>query len=829
MSVKPSFRTVPPEGLRAGIDPDSLGFETTDDCSYFPGIIGQARAVGALTMGLEIESPGYNIYVAGLTGTGKMSTIKSLLDQLDLKKKIPDDICYVNNFEDPDRPTVIMLPAGLGRQFQKDMDDMVIHLGKQIPRIFESEEFKRDSEKVVESHMARQKELVKNFNEKIQHEKFQLVQYQVGPYTRQDVAYVVEGKPHTLEQLEELNREGRFPDGDLEAVREKQGELRNELEMIMRESRQIEKEIRKEIGLLERRTGLPAVQEYISDILTKYTKHSDRIEPYLRNVQEHVLSNLKTFREKDEEQPPAPLPFFVQPPEKRLTEYGVNVLVDNSQTKEIPVIIETMPSYKNLFGTIEREIDRSGFWRTDFTRIKAGSLLRANGGYIVFNAYEALVVYGVWSFLKRTLTNRLLTMQPYDPFGMSATAIKPEPIPVDLKIIMVGGNFLYQQLYEFDDDFKKIFKVKAEFDTSMPIGEDAVGGYIQFMKKIIDDEDLLRFDKTAAAAIIEYGVRISGKRKRLSTRFSDVADIMREAGYWAKKEGSDTVRVKHVDRAYDEKVARVRLIEDKIQEMIEEGTILIDTDGAAVGQVNGLSVYDMGDYAFGKPARITAQTSMGRAGFINIEREAKLSGKTHDKGVLILEGYFKGKYAQKFPLSMDASICFEQSYAGVDGDSASLAEVCAILSSLSELPVNQNIAMTGSVNQRGEIQPVGGVNQKIEGFYDVCRSRGLTGGQGVIIPALNLQELMLRKDLVEAVSKGMFQVYPVSTVDEGMNILTGVEPGERDEQGRYPAGTVNFLVSEKLRSLAENLKNFGSESKESGSTKKRVQNKKSKG
>ncbi len=814
--MKKNFQEVAPENLRVRIDPDSLGFENTEECDYSRGLIGQERAVKSAQIGLEIESPGYNIYAAGLTGTGKTSTIKSLLDQLDLEKKIPDDICYVNNFRDPDMPKVIMLPAGMGVNFQKDMNEMIMHLEKQIPHIFGSEDFKKASEHIVSSHMAKQKEMVKEFNEKIQKENFQLVQYQVGPYTRQDIAPLYEGKPVPIEQLEALADQDKYSRENLEKTRKELSGLRIELEGLMRETRQIEREIRKEMNSLEYKAGLPVVSVMVSDIRLKYGKHSDKINSYLDEVQENILSNLKMFKEKSEEQQQQqqiPAPYYPSLPQKKFIDYKVNVVVDNSQTEKVPVITETAPTYKNLFGTIEREIDRSGFWKTDFTRIKAGSLLRANGGYIVFNALEALTEPGVWAFLKRTLKNRLLNMQPYDPFSLASTAMKPEPIPINTKVIMIGDNYLYHLLYNLEEDFKKIFKTKAQFDTEMPNKKEHITNYVLFIKRIIEDEKLLQFHKSAVAAIIEFGIRLTGKQKKLSTRFSDIADLVREANYWAKKDKSPIVTGKHVDKAYEEKIGRVSLIEDKIQEMIEDGTIMIDTEGAVVGQVNGLSIYDMGDYSFAKPSRITAETSMGRAGIINIEREAKLSGKTHDKGVLILEGYFRGKYAQDKPLTMSSSICFEQSYGGVDGDSASSTEVYAILSSLSGLPLRQNIAVTGSVNQKGEIQPIGGANQKIEGFYDVCKAKGLTGNQGVMIPSLNVPDLMLKKDVVQSVSDGKFHIYPVGTIDRGMVILTGIEAGEKDNEGDYPPETINFLVDEKLKSIAKGLKDFGAEEK----------------
>ncbi len=814
MDKKIHFEEVPVEKLRWRCDPELLKFKTTEECEYTDGIIGQERALKALKLGLAIESPGYNIYVSGRTGTGRTSTIMRILNKLDLRKKIPQDICYVNNFKNPDMPKVIFLQAGEGSKFARDMDELVDHLIKQIPLIFESDQFKKASEEVMESYRAKQKEMVKEFNDRILKEGFQLVQFQIGPFTRQDIVPLYEGKPVPFEQLEALAEQDKFSKDELERIRKKLLDFRIELDTLMRETRQIEKDLRREIENLEYKSGLPVVSELISDIRMKYSDDNEKINGYLDEVQENILSNLKNFREKEEEQQQQPMPMpFAAAPAQRFTEYRINVLVDNSQAEKVPVILETDPTYKNLFGTIEREIDRSGFWKTDFTKIKAGSLLRANGGYLVFMALDALIEPGVWYTLKRALKNRSVNMQPYDPYGIMPSALKPEPIPLDVKVVMIGDDHIYRLLYVYEEDFKKIFKTKSDFDTEMSNEEKHIDDYICFVKRVIEDEKLLQFDKTAVAAIIEYGVRLTGRQKKLSTRFSDITDLIREAHYWAGQEGARVVTVDHVDKAYEEKIDRVKLIEDKIQEMIDDGTIMIDTSGGVTGQINGLSVYDLGDHAFGKPARITAKTSMGRAGVINIEREAKLSGKTHDKGVLILEGFFRGKYAQDKPLTMSASLCFEQSYSGVDGDSASSTEVYAIISSLTDLPIRQDIAVTGSVNQKGEIQPIGGVNYKIEGFYDVCKAKGLTGTQGVIIPALNVPELMLRKDVIKSVQEGKFHIYPIKSIDQGISILTGVEAGVRDEAGRFPENTVNSLVDEKLKSIAQSLKAFGEEEK----------------
>jgi ATP-dependent Lon protease len=550
----------------------------------------------------------------------------------------------------------------------------------------------------------------------------------------------------------------------------------------------------------------PAVKDSISDIKEKF--NYEKVQQYLDEVQEDILANLGRFREKEETPPPIPglvIPQMVD----SFSEYQVNVLVDNSETKGAPVIVETTPNYRNLFGTIERVVERSGIWKTDFLHIKAGSFLRANGGYLIFNALDALMEAWVWPALKRTLKNQIIEIQTYDPFYFfSTSALKPEPIECNTKVIMIGETQIYYILYSLDDDFKKIFKIKADFDSVMNKEDEKIQQYASFIRKICDEDKLRPFDNTGIAAVVEYGVRITGRQKKLSTRFYLIADLLREANYWAEKDGSDVVTEKHVDQAIEKKIHRVNLIEEKIQEMIDDGTILIDSDGMVVGQVNGLSVYNLGDYMFGKPSRITAKTSMGKAGIINIEREVEMSGPIHNKGVYILSGYLRSKYAQDKPITMSASVCFEQSYSGVEGDSASSTELYALLSSLSGLPLRQDIAVTGSVNQKGEIQPIGGVNEKIEGFFEVCKAKGLTGKQGVMIPHLNVDDLMLRKDVVEAVKDGKFHVYPVKTIDQGVEILTGFEAGEESGDGRFKEGTVNGLVDKKLRELGTKIKEF---------------------
>jgi lon-related putative ATP-dependent protease len=805
------FEEVPVEELRWRCSADKLELKTSDDVEPCDWIIGQDRAVKAIKLGLDIKSMGYNIFVAGFVGTGRMTAIKHLLEKLEKRGEIPEDKCYVNNFKDSDVPRVISLPAGQGKLFRKDMEDLILSLKKNIPSMFEREAYKEKRKEFIKESEEGQKAILAEFEKQVKKEGFALVQIQMGPYVKPDIQPVIDHKPVSLAKLEKQVKEGNFPQEKFNELQTKYEALATLMEDVFTEGKEIIKELEKALEALDREMIVPLIKDMIKDTKAKY--ESERLRTYLDEVEESLISNLDRFKpakDKPSEMAFPGLPFIK--PEDELWEYRVNVVVDNSETKTIPIIVEANPTYKNLFGTIERVAERSGIWRTDFTKIKAGSYLKANGGYLVVNALDLLVEPGSWQALKRSLKYGQVEIGAYDPlYILGASAMKPEPIETKVDVVMIGSGYLYHLLYNLDEDFKKIFKVKADFDSVMPKDDQNVHQYACFIKKICDDDRLLPFDKTGVAGVVEFGVRVAGTQKKLSTRFTVIADLIRESSYWAQNAGSKVVKHEHVEKAIEEWIKRVSLIEDKIQEMIEDGTIMIDSEGQVVGQINGLSVYDLGEYAFGKPTRITARTSMGRAGVINIEREADLSGRTHNKGVLILGGYLRGKYAQDKPLTASASICFEQSYSGVDGDSASSTEVYAILSSLSGIPLRQDVAVTGSVNQKGEIQPIGGVNEKIEGFFQVCKAKGLTGTQGVMIPHQNVKELMLRNEVVEAVREGKFRVYPVKTLDQGIEILTGMKAGERREDGTFEEGSVNDLVDKQLKQYAENLKKFGAE------------------
>jgi ATP-dependent Lon protease len=623
----------------------------------------------------------------------------------------------------------------------------------------------------------------------------------MGPITRPDVLPQFEGQPVTLEQLEELVTEGKLPQEQAGALREKHKVLAEALGEVAKQMRSIERKVQDEVEGLNRSMVQDAIHDVLREIRDRFPQPA--VSVYLGEVEEHIVEHFgrSAEEEKSEEGEEATDPYHV---------YGVNLVVDNQSSRTVPIVTETHPSYAGLFGTVEISGERE-LGRADFSHLRAGSLVRADGGFLILNAVDVLSEPGVWPALKRTLRTgrveiRSVEHSPY-PWG---TAIKAEPIEIRTKVVMIGDGRLYSLLYELDEDFRKIFKVKAEFDADMARTPPAVDQYARFVAKICVSEKLPPFDRGAVAHVVEYGVRRAGHQERLSTHFTFVKDVIVEAAYWARQENASLVREAHVERALGEQLTRVNLAERKVKEAIRRGEIIITTEGAAVGQVNGLAIYSLGDYAFGVPARITASVGVGRAGIINIEREAALSGSTHDKGVLILSGFLRSRFAHEMPLALSASVCFEQSYGGVDGDSASSTEIYALLSSLANLPIRQDIAVTGSVNQHGEVQPIGGVNEKVEGFYDICALRGFGGTEGVLVPRRNLGHFMLREDIVQAVKEGRFHVYAVDTVDEGIEVLTGVEAGKRPEGGGpFPPASVNGRVEARLRELADLVRPYG--------------------
>lgn len=794
------------EGTTAAIEPQER-------------IIGQDRAVKAIRRGLAIKSKGYNIFVAGANGTGRTATVKKLLDEVNVGGPIPPDICYVNNFKSPDQPRLVMLQAGKGAHFKQQMVDLISSLQKKIPAIFESEEFQAARNEIVNRHMGSQKALFKNFEQKVQAESFMMVQVQVGPFTRPDLAPIVVGNPMKIDQLEALVEEGKFSAEELEKLKEKYKELSQEMEKIFKAARDIDKNIQEDLEKLAK----DWIEPLLSDLLTPIREAFDApaVQTYLDEVQADIMSHLDRFRPKLVTTPAGPggeggQPMLVPPDPSQLKDYDVNLLVDNSDLDKPRVVIETTPAFRNLFGTVERVMDRHGMWASDYRHIKTGSLLQANGGYLVLNARDFLVEPGAWATLKRSLRNEVLEIQS-DPFGFFfISALKPEKIPIQLKVLIVGDAEIYDLLHWYDEDFRKIFKIKADFDYSMPNSDENIRKLAEFVARVISEENLLPADDSGLRAIARLAIRWAGRKKKITTQFERVADLVLEADVKAREAGAEIITGEHVEQANADRIERVNMIEDKIHELIEDGIVMIDTEGSRVGQINGLSVYAFPELSFGRPSRITVKTSMGRTGIINIEKEAELSGHTFDKGVLILSGFLRDRFAQDKPLNLTASITFEQSYSGVDGDSASSTELYALLSSLSDKPIDQGIAVTGSVNQHGDVQPIGGVNQKIEGFYKVSKSRGLTGKQGVMIPASNLGDLVLDPEVIDTVKQGQFNIWAVKHVDQGIEILTGVPAGERDENGDYPEGTINFLVDQRLEELSRGIKEFEAAAEEAG-------------
>jgi len=813
MTEKYAEKKVAAEKLRWSLDPATLPFETTDMIEPLQEIIGQDRGVEALRFGIGMNKEGYNVFVTGTAGSGRLSTAKKILEELVSKmKRIPDDLCYVNNFKNTEAPILLDFPAGQGSRFKKDVHEYLETLKREIPRFFESEDYLNRKKEVMQEYENKSKGFFKELDRKVREEGFALVDVQVGQLTRPDVVPLIDGNPTHLDQIEQMVEKGRFPKEEFEELTKKQGRLKEEINQIFREIRVLQKEIQENVEKMDRYMFLKVAAELLAPL--RETFPGPKVKAWFDDLTEEMAENLQAFMPRPQQVPG--LPFLIQEGDP-LQPYRVNLLVDNSHLEKPPVIIESFPTYRNLFGSIERVLDRSGVWRTDYSRIKVGSLVRANGGFLVLNLLDAIMEPGVWSALKRSLKTKKMEIQTYDPFYMfTTTGLKPEPIDMDVKVIVISDAHLYYLLYAYDEDVKKIFKVRADFDTAMDRTETSIHQFSAFLRSKTAEEGLRSLDRTAVAAVAEQAVRMTGRQEKISTSFPAITDLLREADYWAGQANEPVVQSGHVDRAVESKIYRSNRVEKHIQEMIDRGTLLIDVRDSVVGQVNGLAVFNMGDFTFGKPSRITATTSMGRAGIINIEREADLSGNTHNKGVLILGGYLRNRYAQDKPLAISASIAFEQSYSGVDGDSASSTEVYALLSSLSGVPLRQDIAVTGSINQKGEIQAIGGVNEKVEGFFDCCRHLGYTGKQGVLIPESNVRDLMLRKDVVKAVEDGTFHIYAVETVDEGMEILTGLEAGRKGSDGTYPEGTINGRVDHKLRELGEGLRKLGEPPEEEG-------------
>ena len=790
------LKELPAKKLRLECDPKLIRCETTERMAILEEIVGQERAVKALKFGLDIKERGFNIYVAGLPGSGRTTAVRDFLEKIAKGKPVPSDWCYVNNFVDPFVPRAIKLPLGRGKEFQRNMKSFIDQVRSVLPKAFESEDYATKREAAIKAIEEERARLVAQLNEKAQKEGFVIQSTPIGVL----IIPVVKGKPLSDQELLALPHQLK---DEIEKKREK---LKSELRSAMRRLRGLERKGNEEIQKLIREVAIYAIGHLVDGLVEKYKEFPD-VKTYLKDVRNDILENVTLFIKEPKAPPvPFPVPWLKELPFRK---YEVNVIVDNSDLQGAPVVMELNPTHQNLFGRIEKEA-QFGVLTTDFTMIRGGSLHKANGGYLVLAAEEVLRNIFSYDSLKRALMNKCITIEEAgERLGFITTkGLRPESIPLDVKVVLIGSPFLYQQLYLLDMDFKELFKVKAHFDTTMDRTDENVRKYAAFVCTLCQKEKLKHLHASGLAKIVEYGSRLAQDQKKLSTTFGEVADIIREANFYAVQENSEYVTADHVKRTIDEKVYRSNLIQKKIQEMIERNVLLIDTDGEAVGQVNGLSVMSMGDFAFGRPSRVTASVGLGREGLIDIEREAKLGGRIHTKGVMILSGYLAGKYARDKPLSLSARLVFEQSYGMVEGDSASSTELYALLSVLSGFPIKQSIAVTGSVNQRGEVQAIGGVNEKIEGFFEVCKAKGLNGEQGVLVPESNVQNLMLKEEVVEAVRAGKFHIYPVKTIGRGIEVLTGVKAGARRPDGTFEEGTVNYEVDKRLKAMAEKLREF---------------------
>jgi lon-related putative ATP-dependent protease len=786
--------------LRKVCDARTMGCLTSAEMTGLETLIGQERAMRALRFGLGIQELGFNIYVAGLPGTGKATAVRQFLEDLAAEKAAPSDWCYVNDFDDPYRPRALQLPPGRGKALEEDMQRLVEAVQDEIRRAFESEEYATQRDQIVHAFEQRREELLAQVTEQAEREGFLIQVTSIGLAT----IPARKGKPLSEEEFVALS------DKERHEISQKRDAIQGALEAAFRQTRGMESDAREAVGKLDQQIALYAISHLMEDAKTRYSNLSE-VVTYLGEVQKDILQHLDEFRAEPEAEEKNVTPFLAQRDAGGpFTRYQVNVVVDNSTLTGAPVIVESNPTYGNLFGRVEQEA-QFGALVTDFTMIRGGALHQANGGHLVMHVEELLPNAFSWDSLKRALANREIAIEDAsERLGfMTTKSLRPEPIPLRVKVILIGRPDVYNLLRAYDEDFAELFKVKADFDTRMDRTDENVRDYAAFVCSLCEREGLKHLDSSALSRIVEHGARIAEDQEKLSTRFGEIADVIREAGYYAAQEEAQYVSAAHVQKAIDERFYRSSLIQERIQEMIARDSIKIAVAGECVGQVNGLSVIGLGDIAFGQPSRITVSLSLGREGLIDIEREAKLGGPIHTKGVLILSGYLAEKYAQDRPLSLSARLVFEQSYGGVEGDSASSTELYAMLSSLSGLPIKQGIAVTGSVNQKGEVQAIGGVNEKIEGFYAVCKAKGLTGVQGVIVPKSNVQNLMLKEEVVEAVRDGQFHVWAVKTVDEGIEILTGVQAGQRQEDGTFEEETVNKLVDERLRTMAERMKEFG--------------------
>lgn len=778
-------------------NPNIFNFETTDELETNGLVYGQERGIAALQFGLSINAKGYNLYIEGPSGVGKTMYTKQYVSEIASKQKTPDDWCYIYNFDNPNEPIVVSLPAGEGKNFASTMGAFVEDIRKYLKRTFNNDDFEKEKSLIKQKYEEKRTKLLENLNKETLKNNFQVKAAPNGIY----MLPVYKGKALDEAEFEKLD------DSIKAGYEEKSSIVQEQIMQVIGQLKLIEKESEKKVEEWQSNIALLTINSYINPIRAAYKKNQ-KIITFLDNIKKDILKNISNFIIEEtctQPTPQSPKPEVVKP----WLNYRVNLFVDNSNTEGSPVIMDSNYSYQNLFGKLEYE-NQYGMLRTDYTMLKSGILHKANGGYLILQAQDLLTNQLCYDTLKKSLLIKEANIENNmeQRSSLVMISLKPEPIPLNVKVLLLGDANIYHTLLSLDPDFKKLFKIKVEFEESAPRNNDNILRLAKFVHSYCEKEKCLPLDKSAMAKVVEYASRLSDDKEKLSTHFNEIGEIVSESSTWARLSKKKIVTADYVDKALKKRIERVKKYDQKYAELIEENSLLIDTDGYKVGEINGLTVMTIGDYTFGKPAKITANTFMGKTGVINVERETDMSGPTHSKGVLILRGYLGEKFAQDFPLSLTASLCFEQLYNGVDGDSASSTECYAILSSLSNVPITQSIAVTGSVNQKGFIQPIGGVNEKIEGFYNICKKRGLTGKQGVIIPIQNVRNLHLTDEIIENVKEKKFHIYAVSTIDEGIEILTGVPAGKQNKDGKYPAGTINHLVYEKLKKYYENSKNI---------------------
>ena len=778
--------------LKMTCDPNIFNFDTTADLESIQDGIGQDRGIKALEFGLQVDVKGYNIYIEGPSGVGKTSYTRNYLKKLALKKKVPSDWCYIYNFENPNEPIAVELPAGQGKEFKEAMDGFIKEIRKDIRKTFNNDDFEKEKALIRQEFEVKRTALLDKLNQDASKHNFQVKTAQNGIY----MMPIVDGKVLQEEEFDKLDEEIK------KEYEEKSVIVQEQIMETISQIKEIERQSDKKISEWQSNVALLTVNVHINYLKSKYRRNK-KINHFLNDVKQDVLKNIPTFLEDPNKQNQAPNNPALRKQDPCLN-YRVNLFVDNSSKEGAPVIMDSNYSYHNIFGALEYE-NYYGALRTDHTMLKSGLLQQANGGYIIFQAKDLLQNGMCYEALKKALRIKEVGIDNAGEqrSSMALISLKPEPIPLNLKVILIGNSSIYQTLLAMDSDFRKLFKIKVEFEETAEITNENLNKLSQIIHGFCEHEELPQLDKGAMARLVEYASKLAGSHSKVSTRFDDLMQIVGEAATWAKISRSKVVTSKFMDKALAERVERVKKYDEKYLEMIKENTLLIDTSGYKVGQLNGLTVLTVGDYSFGKPAKITVNTYTGKNGIVNIEREVEISGPSHSKGVLILTGYLGEMFAQDIPLCLTASICFEQLYNGVDGDSASSTELYGLLSSLSEIPINQSIAVTGSVNQKGQIQPIGGVNEKIEGYFQVCKVRGLDGSHGVMIPIQNVDNLQLSDEIIQAVKDKKFHIYAVSTIEEGIEVLTGVPAGKKDKDGHFPAGTINYLVYEKLKKYAK--------------------------